>query len=155
MDYLNYLSQQMFFMPSILLLIIVTVIGISLIAFFAEMELGFLACLTVLVCAFFIVFLPEHYYTKNITVNTVTETKQIKPLPYQYVNQDTYTFLVDNKEFSTIKTKDTIYKQDGEDKPYMVVEKVTYSAPKKWYIANSVKDKINDKTFYFLKEVHY
>lgn len=92
---------------------------------------------------------------KSIQCTTTIETKQIKPLPYQYVNNDSSVFLVDEKDFPTIKTKDTISKEDSHDNPYIIVEKVTYSVPKKWYISNKSVDYINSEVNYILKEIHY
>lgn len=115
-----------------------------------------------IICLLFFVKLTFEAYTqekiiKSIKCITTTEIKQISFLPYQYVNQDTYTFLIDEKEFYTIKTDDIIYKKDSVDSPYIVVEKVTYkvTSPKKWYIDEEGIEYVNNEIYYFLKEVHY
>lgn len=94
-------------------------------------------------------------FNKMVSCNAITENKQIVMRPNEYMDTDTYTFIVDNKELTTIKTQETKYYNDKPSQPYIIVEKITYTAPYRFYMDKSSIDEVNRTTKYILKEVHY
>lgn len=94
-------------------------------------------------------------YIKLITYNKTIETKQLQLLPYEHVNIQGDTFIINNKKLKITSTDDTKYIKDSSHKPYLITEKVTYLAPNRWYVKNSSIKDINSKTMYLLKELHY
>lgn len=155
MDYLS----NLFIVPDtkvlILLFIIICVISILLAIILGS---GAIVMGIVAFIIFAFVIIPSvvsSTYIKDIKIVSNIQTLSVSSLPQQYVNTDTYTFVVDNKEFPTIKNSDTKYFKENLNKPYIIINKITYQAPYVWYVDKNFIKELNNKKTYYLKEVHY
>lgn len=107
-----------------------------------------LVCLT-------LTFVLTYNYHKLISINNETQKEYIQILPNEHVTTGQYTFCVNGKLQKTEITDSTRYIQDSKDKPYIIVDKVTYNAPYVWYVDQDEIQKVNKEVDYKLKEVHY
>lgn len=155
MNYVQYAGLT-FINFELILLILIGALILGLILCFVSCEPDFMgipmipAIIIIVICS-----ILSFNYDNLITYKTVTENKQIAIRPYEYMDNETYTFIVDNKEFTTIRTSETKYFNDKPSQPYIIVEKVTYHAPYRFYMNKSSIDAVNNTAKYVLKEVHY
>ena len=94
-------------------------------------------------------------YPELVLINKEQIKENVQMLPNEHVTTGQYTFCIDGKLQKTETTDSTRYIQDSKDKPYIIVDKVTYNAPHRWYVDQGEIQEKNKEVDYKLKEVHY
>lgn len=124
---------------------------ISVVSCFVSAYLGI--SYPVIINVLLIFYFSSLIFNINNNVEIIREKSLIfiTDIPNYVTNTDTYTFIVNEKEFSTIKTKDTKYIKDSCDNPYIIVDKITYNIMPCWFIDKNYE--ISQK--YILLEVHF